>query len=76
MRELPETEKYEKPDAEEITESQATLNKDECIAIVDFIESEIFTAIRENEGIDIDGVEWLCNLMSAYRKMKEVQDNG
>nr|DAU29331.1 MAG TPA: hypothetical protein [Caudoviricetes sp.] len=48
------------------------LTKSEASSLMDFIEFNIFNAIRNDE--EIDSVTWLENMMSIYRKCKEVQN--
>ena len=48
------------------------LTKGEVSSLLDFIEFNIFNAIRNDE--EIDNITWLDNMMSIYRKCKEVQD--
>ena len=48
------------------------LTKDETASLIDFIEFNIFDVIRDVE--EIDDIKWLCNLMSIYKKCKEVQN--
>ena len=45
------------------------LTKDEKENLADFIELYLFDAIREDESID--NILWLCNMCSAYVKLKE-----
>jgi len=42
---------------------------DELESLIDLIECNIFPIIRNDE--DIDNINWLCYICSAYRKMKE-----
>ena len=44
------------------------ITKDEAESLMDFIEMNIFEIIRENT--EIDSIEWLCNIMSVYKKCK------
>lgn len=44
------------------------ITKDEAVALIDLIELNIFDIIRNDENID--GVDWLCNVMSIYKKCK------
>lgn len=44
------------------------ITKDEAESLVDFIETNIFDNIRSDE--DVDSIEWLCNIMSVYKKCK------
>ena len=46
---------------------QFTLN--ECLSLVEHIDLTIFPTIREDP--EIDGVEWLASIMSAYTKLKK-----
>ena len=45
------------------------ITKDEAESLVDFIKTSIFDSIREDP--DVDSIEWLCNIMSVYKKCKE-----
>ena len=45
------------------------ITKDEAEGLMDFIEMNIFEIIREND--EIDSIEWLCNIISVYKKCKE-----
>ena len=44
------------------------ITKDEAVALIDLIELNIFDIIRNDENID--GVDWLCNIMAIYKKCK------
>lgn len=50
---------------------EITITRDEAIAFVDLIENYLLDTIRAN--IDIDGVEWLSNLLTLYTKIKKVE---
>lgn len=41
----------------------------EVIGLIDFFESNIFDAIRNDT--DIDSIVWLCNITNVYKKLKE-----
>ena len=43
--------------------------KGKVIGLMDFLETNIFDAIRNDT--DIDSFVWLCNMTSAYKKLKE-----
>lgn len=45
------------------------ITKGEAESLMDFIEMNIFEIIRGN--VEIDSIEWLCNIMSVYKKCKE-----
>lgn len=45
------------------------ITKGEAESLMDFIETNIFDNIRADE--DVDSIEWLCNIMSVYKKCKE-----
>ena len=47
------------------------ITKEEAESLLDFIEYNFFTAIRLDE--DIDSVTWAMNIMSVYKKCKEVR---
>ena len=47
------------------------IKKDEAESLMDLIETNIFTIIRDD--VDIDSIEWLDNIMSVYRKCKEYE---
>ena len=47
------------------------ITRGEVESLIDFFECNIFDAIRND--IDIDNVEWLCNLCSVYKKLKEME---
>lgn len=44
------------------------ITKSEAESLIDFIETNIFDAIRND--IEIDSIEWLCDIASVYRKCK------
>lgn len=44
------------------------ITKDEAESLVDLIEMNIFYIIRNDE--EIDGIEWLANIMAVYKKCK------
>ena len=52
------------------------LTIDECESLANLIEASLFDVIRNDT--EIDSFVWLCNICSAYRKMKErvEVDNG
>lgn len=45
------------------------ITKSEAESLMDFIETSIFDSIRDD--VNIDSIEWLCNIMSVYKKCKE-----
>ena len=45
------------------------LTKEECIAICDFIEINIFDNIRRDD--EIDNINWLVMMMDIYKRAKE-----
>lgn len=45
------------------------LTKDQCESLIDFIEVNLFEAIRNDP--ETDSLIWLCNICEAYTKMKE-----
>lgn len=52
----------------------AELTKCQCESVVDFIECNLFESIRND--LEIDSVQWLCNICDIYRECKRVIDNG
>lgn len=44
------------------------ITKDEAESLVDLIETNIYDNIREDP--DVYSIEWLCNIMSVYKKCK------
>ena len=50
------------------------ITKDEAVALIDLIELNIFDIIRNDENID--GVDWLCNIMAIYKKCKTGEANN
>ena len=49
---------------------QIFITKDECETLVDLIECNLFTIIREDT--DIDSLEWLLNIMHVYERAKSL----
>lgn len=49
------------------------ITKEEAVALIDLIELNIFDIIRNDENID--GVDWLCNIMAIYKKCKTGEAN-
>lgn len=47
------------------------LTRSQCENIADFIEFNIFDFIRND--IDIDNMEWLCDMVDAWKKLKEIE---
>lgn len=45
------------------------LTKDERESLIDFIEAVFIDYVRSNS--DVDNIYWICNVCSAYRKLKE-----
>lgn len=45
------------------------LTKEEVNVLTDYIEFYLITNIRQDT--DLDGINWLCNLCSAYKKLKK-----
>lgn len=45
------------------------LSESEAMNLADFIEENLFDAIRTNT--DIDNFYWLCDMTSAYKKLRE-----
>ena len=50
------------------------LTKHEAINLTEFIDESIFSIIRADESIDI--IEWLVDIISIYKKLKEATENG
>jgi hypothetical protein len=52
------------------------LSQSQCKNLADFIEFNIFEFVRKDE--DIDNVDWLADMMDAYKKLvkgfKESED--
>lgn len=48
----------------------------EVIGLIDFFETNLFDAIRNDT--EIDSINWLCNMTNIYKKLKEagVQEDG
>lgn len=51
---------------------QIELTQEELNVLTDYIEFYLIQNIRQDT--DLDGIEWLCNLCSAYRKLKEAKE--
>lgn len=49
--------------------SMIDLTKDQCESLVDLIEVNLFDIIRNDP--DIDGFDWLVNIVDAYKVMKK-----
>ena len=49
------------------------IDTNEASSLLDFIELNIFTIIREDT--DIDNMNWLVNMVNIYTKCKEAVDN-
>ena len=45
------------------------LTESQCTNLADFIEMNIFQNIRDD--VDIDNIEWLIDMVDAYKKLKE-----
>lgn len=45
------------------------LTFDECVALADYIECNLYDVIRGDTFID--NIEWAMNILVAYKKMKE-----
>ena len=45
------------------------LTKPEAEALAELLEATLYDAIRGDEGID--SLDWLMDVMSAYKKLKE-----
>lgn len=47
------------------------LTRSQCENIADFIELNIFDFIRND--IEIDNMDWLCDMADAWKKLKEIE---
>lgn len=45
------------------------LSESQCKNLAEFIEFNIFRVIRED--VDIDNVEWMIDMMDAYKKLRK-----
>ena len=54
-----------------MAEKRFTFNfsKGEVTALIDFFETNLFEAIRND--MEIDNINWLCDMTSIYKKLKE-----
>lgn len=61
---------------DDVTHFSIDFTKGEVIGLVDFLECNIFDAIRNDT--DIDSIVWLCNMTNVYKKLKEtgVEEDG
>lgn len=48
------------------------LTKNERQSVTEFIECYLIFCVQNDK--DVDNLEWLCNICSAYRKLKEVEE--
>lgn len=46
-----------------------TLTQNECFSLAEFIDFNLIPAIRDDG--DIDNMLWLCNIISAFKKIAE-----
>lgn len=46
------------------------ISKAQCESMLDFIECNLFEAIRND--VDIDNIEWLQNILDVRRKMRNL----
>ena len=54
-----------------MAEQRFTFNfsEGEVTALIDFFETNLFEAIRND--MEIDNINWLCDMTSIYKKLKE-----
>ncbi len=50
------------------------ITKTEATSLADMIESSLFDIIRGD--VDIDNIDWLCNVVSVYQKCKTALKDG
>lgn len=55
-----------------ITVEEITITKQEAETLLDLFETNLLEIIREDT--EIDGLEWLSNIMSIYDKCKKIQE--
>lgn len=48
------------------------LTKNERESLAEFIEGYLIFCIQDDKAVD--NLEWLCNICSAYRKLREVEE--
>lgn len=51
---------------------EITITKQEAETLLDLFETNLLEIIREDT--EIDGLEWLSNIMSIYDKCKKIQE--
>lgn len=51
-----------------------TLTKAEAESLLDWLEINLIQDVKDDP--DCDSMEWLCNMVSIYKKCKEVVENG
>ena len=49
-----------------------TLTRSQCANLAEFIEFHLFDEIRNNP--EIDNIEWVCDMVGAYRALQEAAD--
>ena len=49
------------------------ITKDEAESLADLIECNLFDIIRND--MDIDGIQWLCNICSVFKKLQERKED-
>lgn len=54
-------------------EKAVFLTKGQCESMIDYIECNLLPVIRND--VDIDNMEWLCNICEVYRKLKGVMND-
>lgn len=50
------------------------LTNDEAESLMDWLDTNFIESIKADP--DCDNMEWLCNMVSIYKKCKEVVENG
>ena len=47
------------------------LTRSQCENLANFIEMELITSIRND--VDVDNIEYLCDMCDAYKKLREAE---
>ena len=50
-----------------------TITMDEAESLIDWMECNLIDDIRNDT--DVDSMEWLCNMVSIYKKCKEAVED-
>lgn len=58
---------------EENTIVNVSLTKSQCKNLCDFIDCNIFDYVRRDE--EVDNIFWLADMIEAYRKLLEVNED-